>query len=128
MPSHLLLSILTMWHRDWATKHARQSSSHSHPPSTPLAANPPRNSRSHSPAVHKATKRRNTMNSRDAAYDEEKFQALIALPKAEFDLPPRTPVSAVSANGGLNGHADPEHETELPVNHKKKRKRADDDA
>ncbi len=68
------------------------------------------------------------MNSRDAAYDEEKFQSLIDLPKAEYDLPPRTPISAVSANGGLNGHADLEHETELPPNHKKKRKRPDDDA
>ncbi|KAI1795582.1 hypothetical protein LXA43DRAFT_991195 [Ganoderma leucocontextum] len=114
--------------KDWGTKHARHSSSHSHPPSTPLAANAPRSSRSHSPAVHKATKRRNTMNSRDAAYDEAKFQSLIDLPKTEYDIPPRTPISAVSANGGLNGHADAEHETELPANHKKKRKRTDDDA
>ena len=68
------------------------------------------------------------MNSRDAAYDEETFQALIDLPKTEYDLPPRTPISAVSANGALNGHAEPEHETELPTNHKKKRKRSDDDA
>ncbi|TBU42935.1 hypothetical protein BD309DRAFT_865266 [Dichomitus squalens] len=114
--------------KDWAVKHARQSSSHSYPPTTPLVANVPRNSRSHSPAVHKTTKRRNTMNSRDAAYDEETLQALIDLPKTEYDLPPRTPISAVSANGGLNGHAEPEHEIEMQVNHKKKRKRSDDDA
>lgn len=67
------------------------------------------------------------MNSRDAAYDEEKYQALIEPTKADYELPPRTPVSAVSAGGGLNGHADLENEIELP-NPKKKRKRTDDDA
>ncbi|RDX54850.1 hypothetical protein OH76DRAFT_844616 [Lentinus brumalis] len=120
--------------RDWAYKHARHSS-HSHPPPTPTLANALRNSRSHSPAVSKATKRRNTMNSRDAAYDEEKFQALIELSKAdygvqvEYDLLPRTPISAVSGHGGgLNGLADLENDTEPPANPKKKRKRTDDDA
>ena len=68
------------------------------------------------------------MNSRDAAYDEEKFQALIEHPKADYELPPRTPISAVSVNGGLNGLADLENELELPTNHKKKRKRSEDDA
>ncbi len=66
------------------------------------------------------------MNSRDAAYDEEKYQALIEGPKLDYELPPRTPISAVSVGGGLNGHADLEHEIELP-NPKKKRKRIDDD-
>ncbi|KAI0745154.1 hypothetical protein C8Q76DRAFT_702806 [Earliella scabrosa] len=111
--------------RDWATRHSRHSNSH--PPPTPSVATAPRNSRSHSPAVSKTTKRRNTMNSRDAAYDEEKYQALIEPTKADYELPPRTPVSAVSAGGGLNGHADLENEIELP-NPKKKRKRTDDDA
>ncbi len=75
------------------------------------------------------------MNSRDAAYDEEKFQALIELSKAdygvqvEYDLLPRTPISAVSGHGGgLNGLADLENDTEPPANPKKKRKRTDDDA
>ncbi|KAI0709567.1 hypothetical protein C8T65DRAFT_649163 [Cerioporus squamosus] len=121
--------------RDWASKHVRHSSSHSHPPPTPTLPHAPRNSRSHSPAVSKATKRRNTMNSRDAAYDEEKYQALIEASKADYgvkldyDLPPRTPISAVSAHGGgLNGHIDPENDTDPPANAKKKRKRTDDDA
>lgn len=74
------------------------------------------------------------MNSRDAAYDEEKYQALIEASKADYgakvdyDFPPRTPISAVNMHGGLNGHADPEHDPEPPVNSKKKRKRTDDDA
>ena len=68
------------------------------------------------------------MNSRDAAYDEEKYQALIDVPRMDYDLPPRTPVSAVSAQGGLNGHTDLLQETEQPANPKKKRKRTDDDA
>lgn len=68
------------------------------------------------------------MNSRDAAYDEEKYQALIDMPRADYELPPRTPVSAVSAHGGLNGHTELPQETEMPTNAKKKRKRTDDDA
>ena len=68
------------------------------------------------------------MNSRDAAYDEEKYQALIDMPRADYELPPRTPVSAVSAQGTLNGLTDPWQDIELPVNSKKKRKRSDDDA
>ncbi|RPD57487.1 hypothetical protein L227DRAFT_594636 [Lentinus tigrinus ALCF2SS1-6] len=120
--------------RDWASKHTRHSSSHSHPPPTPTLVHAPRNSRSHSPAISKTTKRRNTMNSRDAAYDEEKYQALIEASKADYgakadyDLPPRTPISAVSAQGGLNGHADQENDPEPPANPKKKRKRTEDDA
>ncbi|KAI0358572.1 hypothetical protein OH77DRAFT_1193801 [Trametes cingulata] len=114
----------------WAAKRARQSSTRSHPPTTPSVAHPPRNSRSHSPVLLKAPKRRNTMNSRDAAY-EESVQALIEATKSEaanFDLPPRTPVSAVSVNGSLNGQPNPEHESESLTNPKKKRKRSDDDA
>ncbi|KAI0645822.1 hypothetical protein C8Q79DRAFT_1010722 [Trametes meyenii] len=115
----------------WTAKRARQSSTRSHPPTTPSVANPSRNSRSHSPAVlFKAPKRRNTMNSRDAAY-EESVQALIEATKSEaanFDLPPRTPVSAVSVNGSLNGHPHPDHDTDSLANPKKKRKRSDDDA
>lgn len=121
-------SSLMLSRRAWATKHTRHSSSHSHPPLTPTVANAPRTSRSHSPAVSKTTKRRNTMNSRDAAYDEEKYQALIDVPRPDYDLPPRTPVSAVSAQGGLNGHTDPLQEMEQPATQKKKRKRTDDDA
>ncbi|KAH9858425.1 hypothetical protein C2E23DRAFT_1972 [Lenzites betulinus] len=116
----------------WAVKRARHSSTRSHPPTTPLVPNAPRSSRSHSPTVlMKAPKRRNTMNSRDAAY-EESVQALIEATKSEavnFDLPPRTPVSAVSVNGGsVNGHPHPDHDTESVTNGKKKRKRTDDDA
>ena len=61
------------------------------------------------------------MNSRDAAYDEEKYHALID-PLRDFELPPRTPISAVSASGGLNGHAEVENDVEPPIP-KKKRKR-----
>ena len=125
--------ISTMTARAWSSKHTRHSSSHSHslshshPPLTPTVATVPRTSRSHSPAVSKTTKRRNTMNSRDAAYDEEKFQALIDIPRTDHDLPPRTPVSSVSAQGGLNGHTDPAPDMEATTNPKKKRKRTDDD-
>ncbi|EIW62668.1 uncharacterized protein TRAVEDRAFT_34052 [Trametes versicolor FP-101664 SS1] len=115
----------------WAVKRARHSSTRSHPPTTPLVANATRDSRSHSPTVlMKAPKRRNTMNSRDAAY-EESVQALIEATKSEagiFDLLPRTPVSAVSVNGSTNGHPHPDHDTESVTNPKKKRKRTDDDA
>lgn len=68
------------------------------------------------------------MNSRDAAYDEEKFHALIDLAKADYELAPRTPISAVSAHGALNGFGDQENEPDLPVVPKKKRKRSEDDA
>ncbi|KAH9929604.1 uncharacterized protein BXZ73DRAFT_48020 [Epithele typhae] len=112
----------------WAAKHTRHPSSHSHPPPTPTMVNTSRNSRSHSPAVSKTTKRRNTMNSRDAAYDEEKYRALMEAHGADFDLPPRTPVSAVSAQGVVDGHAEPVLENEPAANPKKKRKRSDDDS
>ncbi|KAI9067292.1 hypothetical protein FKP32DRAFT_270410 [Trametes sanguinea] len=117
--------------RLWAAKRARQSSARSHPPTTPSVAHPSRNSRSHSPNVlMKAPKRRNTMNSRDAAY-EESVQALIEATKTEaanFDLPPRTPVSAVSVNGSLNGNGHLDQDAESVTNPKRKRKRTDEDA
>ena len=68
------------------------------------------------------------MNSRDAAYDEEKYHALIDLPKADLELPPRTPISAVSVNGALNGFGDLENEPDVPAVPKKKRKRSEEDA
>ncbi|KAI0775841.1 hypothetical protein BD413DRAFT_531981 [Trametes elegans] len=114
----------------WAAKRARQSSARSHPPTTPSVAHPSRNSRSHSPAVLKAPKRRNTMNSRDAAY-EESLLALLESTKTEathVELPPRTPVSAVSVNGSLNGQGHPDQEGETVTAQKRKRKRSDDDA
>ncbi|KAH9948951.1 hypothetical protein B0H21DRAFT_689181 [Amylocystis lapponica] len=109
-------------------KRTRQSSATSHHTAT-AAGNTSRSSRSHSPTHNmKPTKRRNTMNSRDAAY-EESFQALIEATAAEAAAAHET-TNGQSTNGlqeGLNGHAD-EHETEAVPNTKRKRKRSDGDA
>lgn len=90
-----------------------------------------RSSRSRSPVHHpKPTKRRNTMNSRDAAY-EESFQALIEATAAEAaaaaqESKPTLPIS-FSSNEDVNGHVDAEHESES-VSGRRKRKRSEDDA
>ncbi|THH02287.1 hypothetical protein EW026_g564 [Hermanssonia centrifuga] len=109
-------------------KRARQSSAASHH----TAANPPRTSRSHSPTylLKQPAKRRNTMNSRDAAYDES-LQAIIEASAAE------AAANAVPQDGSspavvkpdlvVNGHTENDPEAEVVVPGRKKRKRTEDD-
>ncbi|CCL98685.1 uncharacterized protein FIBRA_00687 [Fibroporia radiculosa] len=108
-------------------KRARQSSTASHHTSA-TASHAPRSSRSHSPIHHqKPAKRRNTMNSRDAAF-EESFQALLeatAVEAAAQEVHAATVVT--KENGDMNGH-DGEPEIEVAPNSRRKRKRSDDDA
>ncbi|KAI0058101.1 hypothetical protein BV25DRAFT_1315076 [Artomyces pyxidatus] len=98
----------------------RHSSANSHQNSSAT-----RTSRSHSPShLLKPAKRRNTMNSRDAAYDE-KLQEIIAATAAEAaaaNLPP------ASANGSANGQVEKDEQAEGGANGRKKRKRGGDDA
>jgi hypothetical protein len=79
-------------------------------------------SRSHSPSyLAKPSKRRNTMNSRDAAFDEsikEIIEATAAEAAAAQDS------RSVGSNG--NGNAPPESKDESGPNNRKKRKRQDD--
>ncbi|KAI0929915.1 hypothetical protein AcV5_006754 [Taiwanofungus camphoratus] len=109
-------------------KRTRQSSTTSHHTIT-AAGNASRSSRSRSPAHQpKPTKRRNTMNSRDAAY-EESFQALIEATAAEaaaHEAASTTPTNGT--NGDTNGRVEAEQEAEVAPNSRKKRKRSDDDA
>ncbi|KAI0047757.1 hypothetical protein FA95DRAFT_1190226 [Auriscalpium vulgare] len=97
----------------------RHSSANSH------HTNGARNSRSHSPSyLFKPAKRRNTMNSRDAAYDE-KLQEAILMSAAEAvagDQPPP------SVGGSTTGHPENDEQTEGVPNGRKKRKRPSDDA
>ncbi|KAI0301027.1 hypothetical protein B0F90DRAFT_1810241 [Multifurca ochricompacta] len=88
----------------------RHLSSNSHPNTTP--AN--RNSRSHSPTHQKPQKRRNTMNSRDAAYDE--MMALLLSTVQQRQQPP------------INGQVDADEQAPSPATVKRKRKRASEDA
>ncbi|OJA11701.1 hypothetical protein AZE42_02091 [Rhizopogon vesiculosus] len=97
-------------------KKPRQSSTNSqHTASRP--------SRSHSPThLLKPPKRRNTMNSRDAAFDEslkEIIEATAAEAAATTDPRPAQPNGSV--NGQAENHEDPDS------NSRKKRKRAEDD-
>ncbi|GBE80614.1 predicted protein [Sparassis crispa] len=112
-------------------KKARHSSTNSHNTTT-AAGNTSRSSRSHSPThLLKTTKRRNTMNSRDAAY-EESVQAIIEATAAEAAAAANESISNTSAatliNGASDKHAEIEQETEVTNNTRKKRKRSDDDA
>ncbi|KAJ7084429.1 hypothetical protein B0H15DRAFT_849143 [Mycena belliarum] len=97
---------------------ARHSSTTSHPATAPL-----RQSRSHSPSFLKQpSKRRNTMNSRDAAFDEnlkEILETTAAEAGATHDPP-------AAING--NGHPEPNEESEPVPANRKKRKRTEDDA
>ncbi|KAF7796663.1 hypothetical protein EIP86_007846 [Pleurotus ostreatoroseus] len=112
-------------------KRARQSSAASHH----AAANPSRTSRSHSPTylLKQPTKRRNTMNSRDAAYDES-LQAVIEASAAEAAAAnaaaqgAASPAATTKSEQTTNGHAEPEPETENTNPPRRKRKRTDDDA
>ncbi|KAF7321371.1 Histone deacetylase complex subunit CTI6 [Mycena kentingensis (nom. inval.)] len=76
-----------------------------------------RQSRSHSPSqLKQPSKRRNTMNSRDAAFDENLKEILDA--------------TAAEANVSVqeNGHVEPEDEAEAGPPNRKKRKRNEEDA
>ncbi|KAJ7783225.1 hypothetical protein B0H16DRAFT_484910 [Mycena metata] len=102
-----------------ARRKARHSSTTSH--HTAVA---PRQSRSHSPSLLKQpSKRRNTMNSRDAAFDENIKEILetTAIEAGTIHDP-----AAPSLNG--NGHAELDDDGEPVPPNRKKRKRTDDDA
>lgn len=101
------------------SKRGRHASANSHHGSV-RAPSQSRSPRSHSPVLSRPQKRRNTMNSRDAAYDERMVKALIEATAAEAaPIPPQTPVNA-------NDEPDEESEAVLP-NNTRKRKRIDDD-
>lgn len=102
----------------------RHSSSNSHP--NPASAN--RKSRSHSPTHQKPQKRRNTMNSRDAAYDEMEMMALLADSAAEAAAGVAVQSSPSPVNGSVNGLADVDEQAPSPAIAKKKRKRGSEDA
>ncbi|KAG9221090.1 hypothetical protein CCMSSC00406_0005471 [Pleurotus cornucopiae] len=111
-------------HADLLKKRLRRSQ---HPASNVHVSYPPhsRTSRSHSPSLsHKQpNKRRNTMNSRDANFDEsiKEIMEASAAEAAAFDS------KSVTSNGHVNGTAPPEGEEVVP-NNRKKRKRSDDDS
>ncbi|KAF8664357.1 hypothetical protein AX16_000729 [Volvariella volvacea WC 439] len=98
-------------------KRPRHSSATAHPTTTLHAS---RVSRSHSPShiIKQTSKRRNTMNSRDAAFDESLKEIMEA-------------TAAEAAAAALQGQSDtpPEVEDEdANANGRKKRKRSEDDA
>ncbi|KAI0339880.1 hypothetical protein BDW22DRAFT_1360917 [Trametopsis cervina] len=106
--------------------------------STTSVRNPSRTSRSHSPTylLKQIPKRRNTMNSRDAAY-ELQIQALIESTAAEADAKAaRASVAATSPTElsiqipDTNGHAELNVEPEIVSANtsRRKRKRTEDDA
>lgn len=102
----------------------RHSSATSH---HTAAAAPSRLSRSRSPShllKQQISKRRNTMNSRDAAFDQILKETLetTAAEAGAHDSP------SVSSNMNTNGHLDHDEDMEAePPLSRKKRKRADDD-
>jgi hypothetical protein len=102
----------------------RHSSSNSHPNTT--SSN--RKSRSHSPTHQKTQKRRNTMNSRDAAYDEMEMMALLVDSAAEAAAAGVVQSSPSPINGSVNGLADADEQALSPATAKKKRKRGSEDA
>ncbi|KAF9241624.1 hypothetical protein BU15DRAFT_44726 [Melanogaster broomeanus] len=96
-------------------KKARESSTHSRNTTSRL-------SRSHSPShLLKPPKRRNTMNSRDAAFDES-LKEIIEATAAEAAAATGPPGTGV--NGSVNGHGEA-HEDDSSG--RKKRKRGEDD-
>ena len=102
----------------------RHPSTNSHPNTT--SAN--RKSRSHSPTHQKPQKRRNTMNSRDAAYDELEMMALLVDSAAEAAAAVAVQSSPSPINGSVNGLADVDEQAPSPATAKKKRKRGSEDA
>ncbi|CAL1707272.1 unnamed protein product [Somion occarium] len=111
---------------DLAKKHAkrvRQSSSTSHHTTT----GPSRSSRSHSPThLLKPPKRRNTMNSRDAAYDES-LQAIIEASAAEARAATMSPVVSTHREDANISHVAENDPEDSNTNGRRKRKRSDDD-
>ncbi|KAF7361852.1 putative histone deacetylase complex subunit cti6 [Mycena venus] len=90
---------------------------------TPHHHCPAPQSRSHSPPLLKQpSKRRNTMNSRDAAFDEN-LKEILETTAAEAGA---THDSAAPTNG--NGHPDVDEDGEPTPPNRKKRKRTEDDA
>ncbi|KAJ6586970.1 hypothetical protein DFH09DRAFT_1142129 [Mycena vulgaris] len=103
-------------------KKSRRKARHSSTTSHHTAA-PPRQSRSHSPSYLKQpSKRRNTMNSRDAAFDEN-LKEILETTAAEAGA---THDPAAPVNG--NGHPELEEDGEPAPANRKKRKRTEDDA
>ncbi|KAJ7770201.1 hypothetical protein DFH07DRAFT_806067 [Mycena maculata] len=106
-------------------KKARRKARHSSTTSHHTAA-PPRQSRSHSPSLLKQpSKRRNTMNSRDAAFDEN-LKEILETTAAEAGAT-HEPGSSPILNG--NGHPELDEDGEPgPTLNRKKRKRIEEDA
>ncbi|KAH9961561.1 hypothetical protein BC827DRAFT_1202858 [Russula dissimulans] len=102
----------------------RHSSTTSHP--NAMSAN--RKSRSHSPSHQKPQKRRNTMNSRDAAAYDEMMALLVEHSAAEAAAAVFTQSSPSPINGSVNGLADVDEQVPSPATSKKKRKRGSEDA
>lgn len=101
-----------------ARRKARHSSTTSH-----HTVAPTRQSRSHSPSLLKQpSKRRNTMNSRDAAFDEN-LKEILETTAAEAGA---THDPAAPPNG--NGHPDVDDDGEPTPPNRRKRKRIEDDA
>lgn len=102
----------------------RHSSSNSHPNST--SAN--RKSRSHSPGYQKPQKRRNTMNSRDAAAYDEMMALIVERSAVEAAAAVAAQSSPSPINGSVNGLGDFDERAASPATAKKKRKRGSEDA
>ncbi|KAJ7462354.1 hypothetical protein B0H11DRAFT_1871634 [Mycena galericulata] len=103
-------------------KKSRRKARHSSTTSHHTAA-PPRQSRSHSPSLLKQpSKRRNTMNSRDAAFDEN-LKEILETTAAEAGA---THEPSATLNG--NGHPELDEDGEPGPTNRKKRKRTEDDA
>ncbi|PFH51515.1 hypothetical protein AMATHDRAFT_58952 [Amanita thiersii Skay4041] len=101
-------------------KRPRHPSTNSHAPAS-------RVSRSHSPAhVKQPSKRRNTMNSRDAAFDES-IKEVMEVSAAEAAAAAQEGVNTqpTSNPGGRNEPV--EEEVDTPPSNRKKRKRTEDD-
>ncbi|KAI3618935.1 histone deacetylase complex subunit cti6 [Moniliophthora roreri] len=106
-------------------KRARQSSANSHHTAAPTST---RLSRSHSPSysTKQPSKRRNTMNSRDAAFDEN-LKEILDYSAAEAGTIPD--VKSSTPNGHVpNLLPETEESLETAPANRKKRKRADNDA
>lgn len=122
-----LIDLLMSPHCRKFTKRIRQSSA-------ATSRNPPRTSRSHSPTyLLKQPKRRNTMNSRDAAYD---IQALLESTAAEAEAEAARSTGGAAASPialtvhipDTNRHSELNGEMEIVSSSRRKRKRTDDDA
>ncbi|EPQ57240.1 hypothetical protein GLOTRDRAFT_115246 [Gloeophyllum trabeum ATCC 11539] len=114
------------------SKKMRHASNTSHHNST--SANNSRSSRSHSPShlLHKPAKRRNTMNSRDAAYDES-LQEVIEQSAAEAAAAEAAAhaggpsSSAVDSRAAGTMNVEGDEEGDPAIGGAKKRKRTEDD-